>query len=294
MSRRRTHLCMDCRTALRAGERCSGGRLHRLAKLADPEGAELLRAEVWDSPTVRDGGLAAVRAKKNVYTAIAMALAFAAFVTLLELFQPASRGRWGLVVAGLVALPIIALVIWSRRHLLFGRVSVPTPHGARQLPAQGADVDTFEGEVRGAGILQSPMGRRDCALWAGVVTSSEDEDGSTVMYRDGETAGFVLRTHEGQEIRVPRGRIDFSCGDAAGTPYRGGDLHGYLAASGSTLKDHRYPTIPGDLGRELCIQEGDRIRLRAAVRPIAARDGGGYREAEHTLEAEGVPVLELG
>jgi len=49
----RTHLCLECRTALMQGEACDGGRNHRVVSLHSAEGREGALREVWGSPTAR-------------------------------------------------------------------------------------------------------------------------------------------------------------------------------------------------------------------------------------------------
>jgi hypothetical protein len=178
-----------------------------------------------------------------------------------------------------------AVTAWQRRkHRL-------RPQGAPRAIAEreGAWV---EGTVRAQRTIGSFSGERDCVAW-GVTALADEHRGGPVLLRDGRTEAFIVALDDGRTVEVPAGRARvWSVGEApeaARETVEGDALRGLLGPI-ARGEDEYDVLAPAERAESVLILPGDRVRLFAALTPVAS-EGGGYREGPSTLRVSGVPRL---
>ena len=259
---RRTRVCVQCRTALSAGETCTWIR-HDVVDLSEPAGRAFFLEEVWGSPlepppppSLRDRALDA----------------------LAELLSPGST-------APLEGAP----PSWGVRQ--------PDPRGAREEPLRATRTMRLSGRIAAdAPTAPSPLSGAPCAIH-GLRLLHAEADGSPLMLRDAATLEVAIDLADGCRVLLPRGTVDL---DAPGRrrTRSAAAVESYLAVLDPFAPEHTVrPTFPHDEVREALLGPGDEVLLSGDLEPVPdprAMRGGAYREAAATvLRPRGGVLVEL-
>jgi hypothetical protein len=214
--RRRSAICLACRTALFADESCDADASHAIASLDEPSGRERLVEAAWGPPEVR---LGEARLALHAEHAVALLAVFGFVAGLFALW---------LILPGLGPLHVLGAAMsmalfWGGGNLVLARRGSDFPVGARPLlgdglrdepPAPGQTLAItlapgrlgLRGMAAGGGSLESPASGVDCLAFA-VELHFVGYWGDRVMYRDAVTCGFDVLLADGRIARIPPGRI---------------------------------------------------------------------------------------
>jgi len=162
-----------------------------------------------------------------------------------------------------------------------------TATGARQLGGAG-----YRGVVEGEATVQSPLSGRAAVCW--VVFLAETSARKEVVLQDARTAGFTLRTREGEpELQVAAGPIRVAVAHI--DPYESpADVRAYLDREFSS----RVPVAQladQTVACEVLVGAGDHVRVVAETHlvPTASEGAAPYRAMSSTLRATGIPTIWL-
>jgi len=289
----RQALCLDCRAALRAGEKCDAGLGHRVVDLRNGDGREQLLTEVWGPPDVRR------RLKQMAAAGGAGAAGSSVGVPACELgcealvFDPG----FGLVIMAIVGIFMLLYVATVKaKHAIEKRRNRPVPNGARVLPRMvrglpnRGRIKAVEQEVRAV------SGKRAAAFSLRLLRKKSHQ--SELMLSDGEGGGMTLETDSGETIIIPPGRLRLEAPEARLREAPAEGVGCYLdALNGDYLADpQELELIPYDRAEEATLRVGDRVEVRGRLerRADPTREASGYRDASAgVLVPRGVPRLKL-
>ncbi len=298
----RTSVCLDCRTALRDGEPCDGGRKHRVTSLKSESGKKKLVDEVWGPASF----------KRQLRTAAKNGSGGAGLGGLEGCSggdcggcDAASGGGEIIAVIAVVAIAAIAAVIvgWLLLKLfryVRERLDKPKPFGAlSKAPAlRGHGVTgKIVGDLRSDSPLDEPSVAYALEYRCRRVISG------AVMLRDAATRGFDLALKDGRRARVPPGRIRIDGLFSA----RGSRTRAAAAAHLETIdpsrdretigaEDGTKDPFPFDDVVELVLLPGDEVELVGELTATADPDtsaGSAYRESAALLVPRGVPWIRV-
>jgi len=319
--RRRSGICLSCRTALLPGESCDSDPSHAITTLDEPRGRELLVEAAWGPPEVR---LGEARLALHAEHSVALLAAFG--------FVAGLVGCW-LIVPGLGPLHVLGAalsmaVFWGSGNLLLARRGSDFPVGARPLPGEqthraerpmlgdcelaGMSGDEgrepagalapsprrlgMSGIAAGEGAIESPASGTDCLAFA-VELHFVGYWGDRVMYRDAVTCGFDVVLIDGRIARVPPGRVRLVAPMRQVIDVDNFALEQYLRAVDCEHEPSRaFDPLRYNVVAEAVLLLGDTIellsRFEPEVNPRAAPTG--YREPAPALwVARGLPILRL-
>jgi len=302
---RRSCICLSCRTALFAGERCDTDPSHAVASLEEPRGRELLVEAAWGPPDVR---LGEARLALHAEHAVALLAAFGFVAGLFALW---------LILPGLGPLHVLGAALsmalfWGGGNLLLARRGSDFPVGARPLLGEGSRTARDEGErpaltlapgrlgVRGTaageGSLESPASGVDCLAFA-LELHFVGYWGDRVMYRDAVTCGFDVLLVDGRIARVPPGRIRLVAPMRQVIDVDNVGLEQYLRAIDRELEPGRaFDPLRYNVVAEAVLMLGDSVELLSRFEPeVNARAAPtSYREpAPAVWVARNLPILRL-
>jgi hypothetical protein len=213
--RRRTAICLACRTALFPGEACDADASHQVASLEESRGRERLVEAAWGPPDVR---LGEARLALHAEHAVALLALFGFVAGLFALW---------LILPGLGPLHVLGAALsmalfWGGGNVLLARRGSDFPVGARPLLGDGrADRGPLalapspappvrhlglRGTAAGEAALESPASGGECLAFA-IELHFVGYWGDRVMYRDAVTCGFDVHLADGRIARVPPGRV---------------------------------------------------------------------------------------
>jgi hypothetical protein len=212
--RRRSAICLACRTALFADESCDTDASHAIASLDEPASRERLVEAAWGPPEVR---LGEARLALHAEHAVALLAVFGFVAGLFALW---------LILPGIGPLHVLGAalsmgIFWGGGNLMLARRGSDFPVGARPLLGDGMRDDPpapgqalalvpgrlgLRGMAAGDGVLESPASGADCLAFA-IELHFVGYWGDRVMYRDAVTCGLDVLLADGRIARVPPGRI---------------------------------------------------------------------------------------
>jgi hypothetical protein len=296
---RRSAICLACRTALFAGERCETDPLHAVASLDEPRGRERLVDAAWGPPEVR---LGEARLAVHAEHAAALLAAFGFVAGLLALW---------LILPGLGPLHVMGAALsmalfWGGGNLLLARRASDFPVGARPLLGEGEDEQRgtalaparlgVRGMAAGQATVESPASRTECLAFA-VELHFVGYWGDRIMYRDAVTCGFDVLLVDGRIARVPPGRARLLAPMRQVIDVDNVALERYLRGvdreheAGRAFDPLRYNVVA-----EAVLLLGDTVELLTPLEPEVNTRAAptGYREpAPAVWVAHGIPILRL-
>jgi hypothetical protein len=267
----RTRICLECRTALSDGERCTWVR-HTILSPSDPQEKQRLMEAVWP--------LGPPRPRPPLLLELGM------FVRTWFVGPPLSTGD-SLSIPGDVPPPLDL------------RAGPRVPRGASEEPLWTART-RYAGRVAdGAPTELSPLGGEPCVAY-GIWLLEPKADGSPILLRDGATIGFDVALDDGRLARIPRASADLvGEGSRMSSTREEHRLRRYLDRlfPGRGRRGER-SHLPFRDVREAVVKPGDRVRLLADLESVPdhrSAVGSAYREsAGAVLSPVGRVVIELG
>jgi hypothetical protein len=295
---RRTAICVACRTALFAGERCETDPSHAVTSLDEPRGREQLVDATWGPPEVR---LGEARLAVHAEHAAALLAAFGFVAGLLALW---------LILPGLGPLHVMGAalsmaVFWGGGNLLLARRGGDFPVGARPLLGegdgeQGGSLAPARMGVRGMAVgeasVESPASRTECLAFA-IELHFVGYWGDRIMYRDAVTCGFDVLLVDGRIARVPPGRVRLVAPMRQVIDVDNVALERYLRAVDREHEPGRaFDPLRYNVVAEAILLLGDTVELLTPLEPEVNTRAAptGYREpAPAVWVARGIPILRL-
>ncbi len=297
----RTSVCLDCRTALVAGEGCDGGKKHRVTSLANESGKRRLVVEVWGPASM----------KRQLRNAGKAGSGGAGAGSLLQgcgdcggCDVGAGGGEIIAILAVAAAAAIAAVLVGWLLLKLFRyvreRLDRPKPFGALSaapvLRGRGV-TGKVVGDLRSDSPLDEPSLAYALEYRCRRVLSG------AVMLRDAATRGFDVALKDGRKARVPAGRIRIDGVFAA----RGSRTRAAAMAHLETIDPSRdrepiaeenetTNPFPFDDVVEIDLLPGDEIELVGELAPTAdpeASTGSAYRDSASLLVPVGVPRIRV-
>jgi len=274
----RDAICLDCRTALSAGQPCPGGR-HRVKSLREPAGREALLDEVWGPKPMRRRLREATRAGAIGSPGVGLLDGCGSC----DLLNAADDVR---ILAVLVVAFIAIVAIWFAVKLV---IELVRRHRNR-LRANGAGRPGprfgrafARGKVAAGATEIDPVTKKPAVAFG--IQLREPRRG--VMLRDGATIGFTVELDSGECVNIPAGAcaIDASYGNRVSLDAA------YSAAIDPLRNDDDLDPFPGTEARLVVIAPGDRVEIHGALVPAPAPGETGYRDARVVLVPDGVAKL---
>ena len=303
--RRRTSICLSCRTALFPDESCDTDPSHTITSLDEPRGRELLVEAAWGPPEVR---LGEARLALHAEHAVALLAVFGFVAGLFALW---------LILPGLGPLHVLGAALsmalfWGGGNLLLARRGSDFPVGARPLLGEGARSDDpaaadvtlalsaghlgLRGMAAGDGSLESPASGADCLAFT-IELHFVGYWGDRVMYRDAVTCGFDVLLADGRIARVPPGRIRLVAPMRQVIDVDNITLERYLRTVDRQHEPGRaFDPLRYNVVAEAVLLLGDTIELLSRFEPeVNARAAPTiYRDpAPAVWVARGVPIIRL-
>lgn len=290
MSAARTALCLQCRTALAAGEQCDAHPRAVPVDLADARQRGRALDAVWGPPHVRAKQTASAGAAGG--TAGGIAEGCGASCEGCGELGNLGKGSGEALVAVLViiAAAVVAILLYYLiKHLIHAirrYRARPKPRGSRWHPSPSTRV--LRGTITDATPTTAPLSETPCAAWSVVIGVDRASEGP-IMLRDGATAGLMLTLDDGRTVSIPAGRIRVH---ADGTKYDVRDEYLRRIDPEYTRTDAT-PVIPAERAREARLVVGDKVEIISGLAErFDPNAPAGYREAPQTqLVIEGVPTL---
>jgi hypothetical protein len=269
----RDAICLDCRTALPAGQRC-----HTVRSLRDPAERDALLETVWGPKTLRRNLRDATRAG-----AIGGTSAWA-FDGCSSCDATDLGGGEALVVLLVVFFAIV--VIWlivryavdrhrQRSQILRAKGALRGPRFTRGGP---------QGVIRATTTEPDPISGEQAVAFGVELRSARG-----VMLRDGATLGFELDLDSGERIAIPAGAcvIDLAKATRTKAPELYISRLDPLRADGDDLDP-----FPASDAKLVVLRPGDRVELHSPLTgELDPTKESGYRDAATRLAITGVPRL---
>jgi hypothetical protein len=291
---RRGAVCVDCRTLLRAGERCDGGVSHRVASLETPEGRARLLDEVWGPPSARRRARQLAKAGGSS-AGIGSALQGCDACSGCSGLDPEALVIGLIVVAAaLVGMAIYWAIVKIVEHVRARRNRLK-PHGGLLRPASLGRRAGPAGVVIGPATLEAPASRAGCVAYAIDLRCTRFLRADLMMH-DAETSGFEVRLDDGGIARVPAGRLRIEGRVARRARSAAPELDQHVQALCPRAPEpDDYDPFPYDTVDEILVRPGDRIRLFGALERLADPEApAAYREgARGILVPRGVPAIRV-
>jgi|GEM_PF-6854232 len=277
-------LCVHCLSLVERGQQCPESPDHPLLDLRSDSDAAGLR-RVWTRRRY-DRDIGWMRVAAQVAAAVgAVAAMFFALSAWHESDRPLRETTCYLLpmlgLAGIFWALLDSLERARRRRFL----AVPA--------ARSADAQTFSGRVVDGGSLSSPLtDQHGCAY--GAVLAAD-----ALLWHDGESAGVVVETDDGQRLTIGRGPVRMSFRERAGQPATRSELERHLEGfgpGGRAARNRMLVCAPFPFNYyEATLRPGDRVDIVARTCPVPTADGSGsaYRDAGIELQTRGVPWIRL-
>lgn len=274
----RTTICLDCRTALPAGNPCPAGASHRVTSLRDREGREQLLDEVWGPKSLR----------RRIREASSAGMAGSTGGSFLNACSGCDIGLGddlGILIAFILLFAAIALLwfvgswlvdVWRRRH------AMRTARGARKQGALCGPRTEQIGRIVATHSAEDPLTHEPCVAFATVLVQDKRAT-PQVMLRDGATLGFEVELDSGERVRIPAGACIIDVPDRdVGTDrldrYR-------LELDPQRIRMDDLEPFPCDRIAHVTLRAGQRIEVVSELQPVGPGDGGTYRRAPRSVLA---------
>ncbi len=301
----RRAICLDCRTALLDAGEPHGG--HTVVSLRSSRARRRFVDRVWGPPVLTEQarGYPWIHAAALLLGVSLCILVFeigaAPSIVVTAICAAILATVLGMLASSLTSSPLRILLGRRRRHPL---PATKSP-SAKLLVADSAgddpddtpaDTPTMTGRVTATHTAPSPLTGTPAVAFA--ISLSMAESGSEdFMLHDGGTLGFTITTADGQDITIPRGRVEILASESP-RPVAPEVVANYL----STLDPLRGDSSDGDpfthhTAIEIVIRPGDHVRLHNRVQALGfASEDLSHPSYRHppprTYAIRGVPRLE--
>ena len=289
MPRKRTSICLHCRTALFEDEPCDLDDAHATASVVEVYGRECLIAAVWGPPRAR---LEQLQAEARTNQALAGLAAFGTAAGMLAstMFFPVATAATAMLTGA-----VSGSAFWMFGKRAVGRVEYTYPVGAEPVPEPAPGVGE-RAQVQGEPTLDSPATGSECVAYA-LELHYEGSFGTRVMYRDAVCTEFDLALGDGQLVRVPAGRIRLFGRMAQAVDFDNQGVERHVAAFDEKRTGNGgFDPLRYNVVYEQVLVAGDRVRLANELEPVLDPTAlpSHYRESMASfLTPVGVPVVML-